>query len=225
MRLPAATTSADVFLQTFGVYHLTRLEADKAMKDLAEAFAKAQARLKARVEAFDAAHMSTMRAQAVRDGEDDAFDNAVRGFALAILAKVGNSTRAPLYKKYFGDGLRGVIGAPLEEELQRAGVLLGLLAEEEDESLRPYAGTIRSALDALSGAMDAHRAAMDSEAQAWGLLETEKVNWLDAYKRSYRDLTRIFFKDPKRADSYFKPAKADKKQAAPPAGPAAPPKV
>jgi hypothetical protein len=43
------------------------------------------------------------------------------------------------------------------------------------------------------------------------MLETEKVNWLDAYKRSYRDLCRIYFKDPKKADTYFKPPTKGKK--------------
>jgi len=54
-------------------------------------------------------------------------------------------------------------------------------------------------------AIDAHKSAMDAEAQAWGLLETEKVNWTDAYKRSYRELARLYYKDPKKANAYFKP--------------------
>ncbi len=210
MRLPLAGHSADVLYGTYGVYHLTRLEADK-QKELAEAFAKAQDRLKARMEAFQAARVSSMRALAVRDNEDEAFDDAVRAFALALRARVGNSAKAPLYLKYFGDGLGSFVGAPLEEELQRGAVLLSKLAEEDDEGLRAYAGTISAAMDALSSAMDAHRAAMDYEAQAWGLLETEKVNWMDAYKRSYRELGRIYFKDPKKADAYFKTIQKPKK--------------
>ena len=214
MRLPAVASSADVLYGTFGVYHQTRLEADK-QKELADAFAQAQTRLKARIEAYEAARTSTMKALAIRDGEDTAFDNAVRAFALALRAKVGNSTKAPLYRKYFDDGLAATIGAPLDQELQRAAVLLAKLAEEEDEALRAYAGTITSAMNALSQAMDAHRAAMDAEAQAWGMLETEKVNWMDAYKRSYRELTRMYFKDPKKADAYFKAPKINSKAKAP----------
>jgi hypothetical protein len=59
--------------------------------------------------------------------------------------------------------------------------------------------------------MDAHRAAHDAELQAYGLCEQEKINWFDAYKRSYRDLCRIYFKDPKKVDTYFKPPTKGKK--------------
>lgn len=210
MKLPSATNSAELLHATYGVYHQTRLEADK-QKELADAFAQAQTRLKAKIEAYEAARVATMKAQAIRDGEDEVFDNAVRAFSLALRAKVGNSSKAPLYRKYFEDGLGATIGAPLDQELQRASILLAKLADEEDESLRAYAGTITSAMNALGQAMDAHRAAMDSEAQAWGMLETEKVNWMDAYKRSYRELTRIYFKEPKRADAYFKATAKAKK--------------
>lgn len=204
MRMPGLGNSGDTLHATYGVYHLTRLQADKK-KDLADAFGKAQDRLKQRMDAYEAAHVATMRSMAVRDSEDEAFDDAVRAFALAIRAKVGNSTRAPLYTKYFGDGLTAVIGAPLETELQKASVLLAKLGEEEDEDLKAHAGSISSATDALTKAIDAHKSAMDAEAQAWGLLETEKVNWGDAYKRSYRELARLYYKDPKKANAYFKP--------------------
>jgi hypothetical protein len=211
MKLPSITTSPETLLETFGVYHLTRLEADKTTKDLLAAFEEAQKRLANRVNAFKAAERSSMTAMAVRDGEDAAFDNTMRAFALAVLAQVGNSRKAPLYLKYFPDGLNAVIGAPLEAELHKAGVILSKLAEEEDQALKAHAGPIQNAVNELSSAMDAHRAALDSQAQAYGMLETEKVNWLDAYKRSYRDLCRIYFKDPKKADTYFKPPTKGKK--------------
>ena len=210
MRLPGYGTSAEALHETYGVYHLSRLEADER-KELATAFGAAQERLKGRMEAYGAARASAMRALAVRDADDDACDNAVRAFAMALRAKSGNNPKAPLYQKYFEDGLNATIGAPLDEELHRCAILLSKLNEEEDPALKPYVQTISSAVATLSQAMDAHRAAMDAEAQAWGLLETEKINWFDAYKRSYRELGRIFFKEPKRADAYFKPFAKGKK--------------
>ena len=204
------------------MYHLARIKADKGMKDLADAFQKAQDRLKARIEAQKAAAMSAQTAMAVRDGGDAAFDDAVRGFALAVLAKVSNRKNAPLYLKSFPDGFNAVVSAPLESELQKAGVIITKLAEDEDETLKGHAGVLTEAMNTLSAAMDAHRAALDSEVQAYGLLQTEKVNWLDAYKRSYRDLTRLYFKEPQRAETYFKPSpKAKKGEAPAPPAPAA----
>jgi len=203
MRLPVRDSSGETLHATYGVYHLTRLQADQK-KDLAAAFAKAQERLKERMDAFEAARLAAMRAMAERDGADEAFDNAVRAFSLAIRAETGNSIKSPLYTKYFGDGLTAVIGVSLETELQKASVLLSKLAEEEDEDLKAHAGPLAAAADALAKALDAHKKAMDAQAQAWALLQTEKVNWADAYKRSYRELTRIYYKEPKRADAYFK---------------------
>ena len=211
MRLPSMSTGADTLLETYGVYHATRLEADKLLKDLAAAWDKAQTRLKDRIELHKAAEKASMRAMAVRDGEDENFDNAVKAFAFAILAKVGNNRKAALYLKYFPDGMSAVVNAPLEAELQKTGVILSKLAEEEDESLKSFVGPLQSALGELSTAMDAHRAALDAEMQAYGMLATEKVNWLDAYKRSYRELCRLFFKDVKKAEGYFKPAPKEKK--------------
>lgn len=101
--------------------------------------------------------------------------------------------------------------------IDRSGVIITKLAEEEDGALQGHAGVLTEAMNTLSAAMDAHRAALDSEVQAYGLLQAEKVNWLDAYKRSYRDLTRLYFKEPQRAETFFKPAPKEKKTEAPPA--------
>jgi hypothetical protein len=59
--------------------------------------------------------------------------------------------------------------------------------------------------------MDALKAAMVAENQANGMVEAEKRNWLDAYVRSYRDLGRMFYDQPKKADAFFKPAPKGKK--------------
>jgi hypothetical protein len=216
MQLPNVTSSPETLLETYGLYHLTRLSADKSLADLASAFEKAQDRLKTRLDAFKAAERSGMTAMAVRDGEDAHFDDAVRSFALAVLSKVGNSHKAPLYLKYFPEGLGAVVAAPLEGELHKIGIILSKLAEEDDDTLKNYAGPLQAAVNSLSAAMDAHHAALDAQAQSYGLLETEKVQWLDAYKRSYRELTRLNYKDPKKAETYFKPAPKAKKAAVTP---------
>lgn len=211
MRLPNLSFSGDTFQRVYGLYHLTRLKADKAMKEMADAFEQSQERLKQRIEAYKAAEASAMTAMAVRDGEDAVFDDAVCQLALDILKITGNSRKAPLYLKYFPDGMSRIVGAPLEVELQKASVILAKLAEEEETVIAAHAGPIRTALEALATAIDTHKGAMEVEMQTYGMLQTEKVNWLDQYKKNYRDLTRLFYKTPKKADTYFKAAaKGDK---------------
>jgi hypothetical protein len=38
--------------------------------------------------------------------------------------------------------------------------------------------------------------------QAYGLFTNENVNWMDTFKRSYRDLGRIYFKEPLKAGTF-----------------------
>ena len=225
MKLPNLTLSGDTFYRTFGIYHLTRLKADKSQKEMADAFGNSQDRLKQRIEAYRAAEASAMTAMAVRDGEDAAFDDAVGQLALDILKITGNSKKAPLYLKYFPDGMSAIVGAPLEAELQKASVILAKLAEEEETAIAAHSGPIRAALEALATAIDTHKGAMEVEMQTYGMLQTEKVNWLDQYKKDYRELGRLFYKTPKKADTYFKAAaKGDKaeKEAKKEGTPAAP---
>ncbi|HPA26433.1 MAG TPA: hypothetical protein PLQ05_02175 [Acidobacteriota bacterium] len=226
MRLPSLVSSGAKLLETFGLYHLTRLKADKTLKEMADAFEKAQGRLKQRIEAYKAAEASAMTAMAIRDGEDDAFDEAIGQLALDVLKATGNSKKSALYLKYFPDGMTAIVNAPLEAELQKAGVILAKLAEEEDPAITAHAGPIRTALEALATAIDTHKSAMEVEMQTYGMLQTEKVNWLDTYKKDYRDLTRLFYKAPKKAEGYFKPAskgdKADKEAKKEPETPATP---
>lgn len=211
MQLPHPTTSGSTLVKEFGLYHLTRLKAEKDLAQMAAGWEKSQARLRDRVAAYEAAQASTMTAMAVRDGDDAALDDVVRRFALLVLAKCGNSRKSPLYMNYFPDGMTPVVNAPLEAELQKVNVIISKLGQEEDEELKAFAGPLSAAASTLAGAVDAHRAAHDSELQAYGLCEQEKINWFDTYKLNYRALFHLYYKTPKKAESFFKPMPKAKK--------------
>jgi hypothetical protein len=199
-------------VKEYGLYHQTRLNADKALKEMAASWDKSQTRLRARVAAYEAAEASTMTAMAVRDGEDSALDDAVRRFYGALVSATHNNRKSPLFGIYFPEGMAAMVNAPMEAELQKVAVLLSKLAQEEDESLRSHTGPITAAMENLTTAVDAHQAALDAELQAYGLVQQEKVNWFDSYKLNHRTLSQMFYKEPKKADTYFKAmAKAKKK--------------
>ena len=221
MRLPNLSLSGETLLRSYGVYHLTRLRADKSLREMADVFEKSQDRLKQRIEAYRMAEASTMTSMAIRDGEDSAFDDAIGRLALDLLKITGNDRKSPLYLKYFPEGITPVVQAPLEAEIQKATVILAKLSEEEEPTIAAHTQLIKSALNNLISAIDTHRSAIEVEMQCYGMLQTEKVNWLDQYKKNYRDLTRIFYKTPKKAERYFKQAskgeKEEKKTPPPPA--------
>jgi hypothetical protein len=217
MQMPHTTTSGATLVKEFGLYHLTRLRADKGLKEMADGWEKSQARLRDRVAAHEAAQASTLQAMAIRDGEDAALDDAVRRFYGALLQASGNNRKAPSFGIYFPEGVTAMVNAPMEAEIQKVAVLISKLAEEEDESLKSHAGILTESMNNLSAAVDAHKAALASELQAYGLVEQEKVNWMDSYKFDHRTLAQKFFKEAKKADTFFKPAPKAKKATVPPA--------
>jgi hypothetical protein len=60
------------------------------------------------------------------------------------------------------------------------------LAIDPQSSSNIYAGSIHAAMDGLATAMDEHKAALEAEMQAYGLVQAEKINWFDGYKLNHR---------------------------------------
>lgn len=221
MKMPNSSVSGYTLVKQYGVYHYTRLSADRALEPMALDWDKVQGRLKARVAAFEAAQTEGMTALAVRDGEEAALAAAVRGFYGALVTKTNNDRKSPLFAVYFPDGVGAILSAPMEAEAQRALVLATKLAEEKDADLSAHALPLMEAVKRLLAAMADHRDAMAAQLQAYGLVEQEKVAWFDAYKLNHRTLSQMFYRNPKRAESYFKPAPRSGKAKAPAALPAA----
>ena len=145
-----------------------------------------------------------MTALAVRDAQNAALGRQVRGFCLAVLARVNNNRRTALYQTYFPSGLRAVISAPIDVELTRVGSMLAKLNEETDPQLTACLEPLQAAAESMRAAFEAHRAAMDTEVNAFGLLRAESIRWGDAYRRSYRDLQRKFYQDGDHAETFFR---------------------
>jgi len=215
MRVPSFSSSGETLLREYGLYHLTRLKADKDLKDMAADWEKCQTRLSDKLDAQHAAEAASMTAMAVRDGADSDLDDVMRAFGLALLQEANNNRKSPIFKNYFPEGWTAVVSAPLEGEVQKVQIILSKLAEEQDEAIASHAGPIQSSLDKLTAAMDAHRSAMDAESQAYGLVQTEKLHWFDAYKLDHKALLFKFYKTPKKADTYFKKTTRAKKAKAP----------
>ena len=55
MRIPPIGTSGNTLVREYGLYHLTRLRADKSLGDMTAVWEKAQGRLGEKVAAYEAA--------------------------------------------------------------------------------------------------------------------------------------------------------------------------
>jgi hypothetical protein len=204
MRLPNQTSSGETLQGTYGLYHLARLKADPECLDLATAFQAAQEQLKTRLNQHEAARASAMNALAVRDAQKAALGRQVRVFWLAVLAAANNNRRTAPYQTYFPAGLRAVISAPIDVALMRVGAILAKLNEETDPQLTTYVEPLQAAAESMRAALNAHGTATESEVNGFGLLRAESIRWVNAYRRSYRDLQRKFYQDGTYAESFFR---------------------
>ena len=206
MRMPIQAMSADTLLDTYGLYHMTQLQADPDLVGLVESFREAEDRLKTRNQEYRTAAAANLVALAVRNRKDAALDEAVLAFNHAVLEYVRKDRRAPLYLKYFPDGLREVTAASAVTEARKVTTILGLLAGETVEVLKSHATPLTTALQELEAAIAAQLKTIQAEEQAYALLQSEKNAWLDAYRQNHRKLELQFHDRPRRAEAYFRPA-------------------
>ena len=215
MKIPNLSQSADTLVKDFGLYHFTRLSADASLRDMASRWDAQQSRLKGRILDLESAHAGTMTAMATRDGRVRTVADEVRAFYGTLVAKTHNNRKSPLFKTYFPDGLKAMSGVALEAETQRVSVLVNKLAQETDPDMSAHFAPLSKSLEGLAEAVGAYRAANASEILAFGRIEQEKFAWLDLYKLDHRTLAQMFYQDPKKADSYFKPARKSKAKVTP----------
>jgi hypothetical protein len=220
MKMPNLTQSAETFVKEFGLYHFTRLSADASLRDMASRWDSQQSRLKSRILDLEKAHGETMIAMAARDGSARVLAEAVRAFYGTLVAKTNNNRKSPLFKTYFPDGLRAMLGVALQAETQRVGVMVNKLIQEADADLYAHFAPLSKALSGLGEATGTYDAANEAERLAFGRIEQEKFAWLDLYKLDHRTLEQMFYKDSTKADSYFKPARKPKAKVTPAISPA-----
>jgi hypothetical protein len=204
--MPIPQMSADTLLDTYGLYHMTQLQADPDLVGLVESFREAEDRLKTRNREYRTAAAANLVALAVRNRKDAALDEAVLGFNHAVLEYVKKDRRAPLYLKYFPEGLREVTATSAVTEVRKVTTILGLLAGETAESLKSHAAPLTTALQELEAAIAAQQKTIQAEDQAQAALKAEKNAWLDNYRQNHRKLELQFHDRPRRAEAYFRSA-------------------
>jgi len=190
---------ADTLLDPHGIYHLTQLQADPALTDLAAAFRQVEERLHARNLDHLRAQAATLVATAVRDRKDMALDEVILRFHHAVLECIRKDRRFPLYVKCFSDGLRSVTEASLPPKARQVGTLLAEPAKETVEALKSRARPITTALEELEVEISEQQQALDTEAQVFGILQSEKITWPDAYRQDHNKLQIHFHERPPHA--------------------------
>jgi hypothetical protein len=200
-------------LEVYSTYHLARLKGDPACADLQSLYAQAHDSLKATIEEHRAARLATMTAMASRDGQETVLDDAVRDFSLAMLGKVHNIRTSPLFVTYFPGGTTEITTASLDAKLTRVGSILVKLGSETDADIKALEASLQAAQDGLRSAVQIYHDALDHQQHCMSVARAEVLRWLDAYRRSHKDLDRKFYQDPRRVESYFKKPRNGKRDA------------
>jgi len=191
----------------FGVYHLARVQADGKTKALAAAFQARQEALEKKGQVF----VETGRAKATLEAElarvDLDMDNLVRDLYFSKLAACKNNKKDPSFLRWFPDGLGAIIRENYATELGRVTALATVMEETPEDALAgKYLPQIKAELDTYTKTLAAYQGSLTAAANAWALLEAEKINWLAAYRRNHADILSLYQGDKRTSDSFFKKA-------------------
>lgn len=196
----------------YGTFHLSRLKAEPKAKAQAEAFSARQDALEAKGNAFVRSERAVAAFEAAMAKNDFDMDNLVKELYFSKLAACGNNKKDKAFLRWFKGGLSDITRQPFDAEVAKIAALISILAETPDDPLAAqFIPRLKAMLEAYRGALETLRSVISASANAWALLEAEKINWLGAYRKDYADLLSIYDGDKHSADSFFKKASKPKK--------------
>lgn len=195
-----------------GVFHLSRLKAEPKAKAQAEYFATRQEALESKGNTFVQAERAVSAFEAEMAKADFDMDNLVRNLYFQKLAASGNNKKNPGFLRWFPGGLSDIVQGSYEVEAGKIAALVTVLAETPEDPLSvQFFPRLKAQLESYNRTLDALKAGMAASANAWALLEAEKINWLGAYRKNYAELLAMHEGDKRTADSFFKKAAKPKK--------------
>jgi hypothetical protein len=217
MQMPVAGTSWETLVNDYGVFHLSRMQAEPKTKGIAAVFQARQDALEAKGQAFNALWKAQSAAEAVLVKSDADMDNLVRELYFDKIGACGNKKNDPGLKRWFPKGLK-VVREAFPDELEKVKTLIQVLADTPDDPLAAsFIPRLKPMADGYAQAIASFGAAVKAAENSWKLIEAEKVNWLGAYKKDYADILSLFNGDKRMADSFFKQPPRGKKPPKPPA--------
>jgi hypothetical protein len=198
MKTPPVTTPTDE-LQTLHTYLVARLKAAKAHSALVRSLDAAAFGLERAEQHHEACLGAMVTAMALRDAADGAADDLVQRFYQG-LSEARRS--AKLRKHYFPHGLVSVVMGAIGDQPQEMRVLVGLLDDEESESLAAFSPLLEQKAEVLEDAVDAYIIGLDQTEAAYGTMLAARAQWLRAYSKTYAALAAELGK--RKADGFFK---------------------
>jgi len=198
MKTPPVTTPTDE-LQTLHTYLVARLKAAKAHSALVRSLDAAAFGLDRAEQHHEACLGAMITAMALRDAADGAADDLVQRFYQG-LSEARGATK--LRKHYFPHGLVSVVMGAIGDQPQEMRVLVGLLDDEESESLAAFSPLLEQKAEVLEDAVDAYMISLDQTEAAYGTMLAARAEWLRAYSKAYAALAAELGKH--KANSFFK---------------------
>jgi hypothetical protein len=211
MQMPDPKSSAETLMKAYGNYHLAKLHSDGELSAYAKRFDEAQDQLVDRIEELKKKKAAALTALAVRNGEKTALGTVIRQFYNLLLMKCANDKKAELYKKYFHGGMLALVSGPIEAQIKNTGAIITLFEEEDDKEILAYREKISSALERLKTAAKVYKSADSEQKNLFSMVQVDKTEWLGIYRLNYLALAQLFYKEPKRAGTFFKAPPKPKK--------------
>ena len=205
MPMPKEEVSWLELVNEYGTYHLTRMQADKKTRPLAESFKKRQDVLEERGIAFIAAKRAQVAAEAAYAGYDLEIDTMIKELYFTKLTACGNNRSDESFSRWFPEGLSEMIRKNQTVDIGHARDLILVLSETPDDPIvAHYIPGLSAAAESCTEALDDCKLRVSKAEEASRLVEEEKNNWHAAYTKDHAEILSLFSGNKRIADSFFK---------------------
>jgi hypothetical protein len=175
----------------------------------------AQSRLKAKVNAWEAAVAAEVTAEAHRDEAQRITACLVREFGFTTLSASGNHHNEDPYLLYYPDGYGDATRRKAAEIAEFCRVALEKLAEETDPKILSYREQLAAARESILSTEEAYVTALNARQEAFERLQAERRAWVRGLSEARALAEAACFNERAYVRAIFAPADATRRRGQP----------
>jgi hypothetical protein len=185
-------------------YLTAHLKADPLAKEIATDMEAESATLKAQIDDWSSKRHAVQETQTGLGNMTEALRNAARHAHDVILDDLRRNRRAPKFLTYFPRGLTAFGKATYLELVTDVRSLVQRCAQDPSARVQEQGTLLQAALDQMDAALDHRAQAQADEGAAYGQLQVQKNQSIEACRRAAFHLAVIYPNERDRVRSYFR---------------------
>jgi hypothetical protein len=185
-------------------YLTAHLKADPLAREIASDVEAESATLKEQIEAWTSKRHAVRETQTGLGNMTETLRNAVRHSHDVILDDLRRNRRSPKFLTYFPRGLEAFNKASYLELVTDVRSLVERCAQDPSSRVQAQGTLLQAALDQMCVAFDHRAQAHANEGAAYGQLQVQKLQSIEACRRAAFHLAVIYPNEHDRVRSYFR---------------------